>query len=550
VHRKIRVIIVDDEARLRRGVERLVLSSSDEWEVVGSYPSGQECVEAVKQEELFFDLLITDVKMPGMDGLTLIKNLKEFTSFHSMVISGFDDFQFLQTAMRQGASDYLIKPIDRDEFKGQIEKLKRKIVSQWDDLKYKEEMESKAEQLTYVKQIQLLSEMTWMQDIDLSLLEWTKGFPKGDYQLMYVRLDNLKSKTNSFQHVDWETWAFAIDNICEEMRENLRSISIDSWKWNGEDLSFWLLLHNPNISEDRGNHFENSSFNFAEELRLNIRKFTPFTCSIAVSNPVTDLTLLPSMKEELHTYIQFRLLYGGNQIFSKNTIEISRVSKKENDSKEIENQIRKIIFTLESRNQEQTKSEVQVFLNRIQDLESPEEIEQKIHSFAIHIIHFMLKNTLEKDEHGMIKEVFELTSKTSTFTELKHAVYEWVKKVLYSLERMNTTLNVDPLNLAKDWIVAHLDQNITIQKIASHVYMNPTYFCEYFKNQMGETVLDFVTRVRMEKARELLVSTDLKIYDIALNVGYNDTKYFSKLFKKQYGDTPSKYKEKLIFEQR
>ncbi|MGM0903508.1 MAG: response regulator transcription factor [Bacillota bacterium] len=550
MHRKIRVIIVDDEARLRRGVERLVLSSSDEWEVVGSYASGQECVEAVKQEELFFDLLITDVKMPGMDGLTLIKNLKEFTSFHSMVISGFDDFQFLQTAMREGASDYLIKPIDRNEFKVQIEKIKRKIVSHWNDFLYKEEMESKAEQLTYVKQIQLLSEMTWKQDIDLSLLEWTKGFPAGDYQLMYVSLDNLKSKTNSFQQADWETWAFAIDNICEEMREHYSDSFIDSWKWNSEDLSFWLLLHNSKMSRDYGEHFEKRSFEFSNELRLNIRKFTPFTCSIAVSNPVNDLALLPSMKEELLTYIQFRLLYGGNQIFSKNTIERWRVSKKENDSKEIENQIRKVIFSLESRNQEKTKSEVQNFLNRIQDLDSPDEIKQKIHSFSIQIIHFMLKNSLEKDEYGMIKEVFDLTSKTSTFSELKHAVYEWVKKVLHALERMNTTLNIDYIDLAKDWIVAHLDQNITIQKIASHVYMNPTYFCEYFKNQMGETVLDFVTRVRIEKARDLLVSTDLRIYDIAQKVGYNDTKYFSKLFKKQYGDTPSKYKEKLIFEQR
>jgi two-component system response regulator YesN len=79
--------------------------------------------------------------------------------------------------------------------------------------------------------------------------------------------------------------------------------------------------------------------------------------------------------------------------------------------------------------------------------------------------------------------------------------------------------------------------------------MNPTYFCEFFKNQTGETVLDYVTRIRIEKARELLLKTDLKIYDISIKVGYTDTKYFSKLFKKHYGEVPSKFKERMKFEQ-
>lgn len=95
-----------------------------------------------------------------------------------MVISGFDDFQFLQTAIREGASDYLIKPIDRDDFNKQLEKIKNKIVSNWHDSQYLEEVQLKASQLTHVKQLQLLSEMTWKQD--LSQLEWTRIFRMGN----------------------------------------------------------------------------------------------------------------------------------------------------------------------------------------------------------------------------------------------------------------------------------------------------------------------------------------------------------------------------------
>jgi two-component system response regulator YesN len=391
--------------------------------------------------------------------------------------------------------------------------------------------------------------MTWKKDIDLSSLEWTKDFPKGYYQLMYVSLDHLKNKSNSFQNTDLNSWEASIDIICNEMMDEL-GLS-PSWRWKGEDLSLWLLyMDDPHVNQGQGEVSEKNSIHFADKLRMSIKDFTPFTCSIAISEPIDDLTLLPIVKDELLTYIQFRILYGGNQIFSKERVERWRSVKKTTDNKELEHQINKIIFSLDSKNQENTKTEVANFLGLLQKLPSPEEIEKTIYSLGIQIVNYLLKNTLLKDEYVSMKEVFGLTSKSTNFFELKQEVYEWVKKVLHTLEEMNSTQNADQIDLAKNWIMTNLDQNITIQKIASHVYMNPTYFSEYFKTQTGETVLDFVTRIRIEKARELLLSTDLKIYDISEKVVYSDTKHFSKLFKRQYGETPSKYKEKIILEHR
>lgn len=545
--RQIKTIIVDDEARLRRGVERLVKSNGDDWEVVATYSSGDECLKAIKSNKLSFDLLITDVKMPGIDGLTLIRSLKKFTTFHAIVISGFDDFQFLQTAIREGASDYLIKPIDRDDFHAQLDKMKQNIISQWTSKQHLEEIESKASQLTRVKQLHLLSELTWKQDIDLALLEWTKDFPNGDYQLLYVSVDNLASKTRSFQKEDWEAWKFAIDNIFDEMETNLKDSSMLSWRWKGEDLSYWFLLHNENINQHVD--IDDRSIQFADQIRLNLQKYTPFTCSIAVSQKISDITLLASIKEELQTFIQFRLLFGGNQIFTNETIEGWKREKKGNNSKEIENQINKIIISLDSKDHGRTKAEITAFLNSIQALDSPEQIEQSLHLLGIQMINYMIKHSQTKDEIPLMKEVFGLTKKMSNLVELKNEVYDWVKKVLTILERKNEVQHLDQITMAKNWIAKNLHQNITIQKIASQVYMNPTYFCEYFKAQTGETVLDYVTRIRIEEARNLLLTSTLKIYDISEKVGYSDTKYFSKLFKKQYGETPSKYKEKMLLDQ-
>lgn len=234
-----KVIIVDDESRIRRGIEKLILSNGEEWEIVGTYANGQECLNDVLAHEIFFDVLFTDMKMPLMNGLELLTKLKKSVShdYHSVVISGFDDFEFVQKAMRQGTIDYLLKPIDRQE--------------------------------------------------------------------MQRCLNNIKS-------------------------------------------------------------------------------------------------LVPKV--------------------------------------------------------------------------------------------------------GEVKEAY--------------------------------SKNVS-IELATQWILENLGETITIEKIASKVFMNPTYFSEYFKRKTGETVLDFVTKKRMEKALQLLQSTNIKIYEISLVIGYSDTKYFSKLFKRYYGVLPS-----------
>jgi two-component system, response regulator YesN len=129
--RKIKTIVVDDENRIRRGIERLILSCGEEYEVVGSFKSAIELIKCTQNKSISFDLLFTDIKMPGMDGLELIRELRNWASFEAVVISGFNDFKYVQTAIREGAIDYMVKPLMRDEFRVQLDKIKEKIKLKW-----------------------------------------------------------------------------------------------------------------------------------------------------------------------------------------------------------------------------------------------------------------------------------------------------------------------------------------------------------------------------------------------------------------------------------
>nr|WP_263327644.1 helix-turn-helix domain-containing protein [Neobacillus sp. Marseille-Q6967] len=526
--KQVKTIVVDDESRIRRGIERLVQSCSDEFEIVGSFPSGIECLNNYHQGELEFDLLITDIKMPGMDGLDLIKELKNFVSFEAVVISGFNDFKYLQTAIREGAVDYMVKPIIRDDFREQLQRVKEKIQHKRAEAARLEEMDS---ELNFVKQSQLLNEFVRGLDRDLSELEWTRDFPLGNYFLLNISKDDTSA-------INPEHVSISVENVIMDfLKQNYTNTNCPFWLWKGEGSCFWVLLQNKDNEE-------NLAYSLAKKLQSKIRSNTHQSNTIAVSEMFQDLTLLPSVRDNLHSLLQFRLIYGENQVYSFSSIERNNKVIK-NDSKGLEVIINKILQSLERFQMDGvTHDLLRQFLKDLEKLNSPQEIERNIQLLTVQVVNYLLKYSYKKDEIPLIHEALHLTKRAANFQSLRRNLIDWMQKVFSSLDQINKKELADPVKISKQWILDNLGENITIEKIAREIPMNPTYFCEFFKNQTGETVLDFVTKTRIEKAKELLLTTDLKIYDISEKVGYSDTKYFSKLFKKYFGEVPSKYKEK------
>lgn len=532
--RKIKTIVVDDENRIRRGIERLVQSCGNEFDIVGSFKNGLELIDSYQREKLEFDLLFTDIKMPGMDGLELIKELKKWASFEAVVISGFNDFKYLQTAIREGAIDYMVKPLMRDEFRKQVVKIKERIEQKWKEEEKVGELDS---QLTYVKQVQRLSELTRGQEIDLSEMEWTKEFPIGTYILLQVSKDQI-SLLN--QPITADHWSSSVENLIHEGLQNFYSGSATSyWYWKGAESTFWILIMNESVEELQ-------EMNLAEHLYRKIKVENRLAHTIAISRAFHDVALLPTIRERVLSLLQFRLIYGGNQIYTFDNMEKNILKNEKGiESRELDITIKKLLQTLERFQQVETFELLSQFLKELEKLQSPQEMERNIHSLIVQTMNLLLKHAQVKEEIFLIQEGLQLTKQSPNFLVLKNKLKNWMQKIFTILVRVNQRELTDPVETAKKWILNNVGENITIDKIAREIHMNPTYFCEYFKSHTGETVLDHVTKTRIEKAKELLMSTDLRIYDIAQEVGYLDTKYFSKLFKRYFGEVPSKYKEKV-----
>lgn len=540
--RKIKTIIVDDESRIRRGIEKLVLSAGEEWQVAAVFGDGQELLEAYDKEPIDFDVLLTDIRMPAVDGLTLIKEMKKRTAFNPVVISGFDDFTYLQTAMREGALDYILKPIDREEFKRQLETLKQRILDQWQEQQQEEAVKNQTAKLTYMEQVEKLNEATKGFELDVSLFDWTKDFPAGLYMLVYVSIDQSSNYSRNMTREEWSTWVLANENIIEEM---LSESGRKFWKWRGEESSWWMLLCSKEQEDTEA--FKSQVYDFSKLMQQNVQRTIPLSNSMTISRSFTDLTLLQTMSQDVLSLMQYRPIFGSSQILQQ---EMNRDLQRECELKnagELQHIISRIIQALEHMNEKELKKQIGLFVDELQSVRLSSEVEFFLQSLSIQLINYVIKFTPRLDGALLsLQDTAGLLKKTANMDELRTELEEWMINIYRKLSVLDKEKVHDEVEVAKQWILENLKENVTIEKIAGHIYMNPTYFCEFFKSETGETVLDFVTRSRINKARELLLTTNLKIYEISEQVGYADTKYFSKLFKKHYGELPSKYRENLI----
>lgn len=538
----IRTLIVDDEARIRRGIERLVQSCGDEWEVVGTASDGLEALDYFEKTSGAVDLLITDVKMPEMDGLRLIQEAKKRYSFHPLLVSGYDDFAYLQAAIREGALDYMLKPVDREQFRARMSDI-RGIIAQDRYRSLKQgEMERESGKLARTRQTQTLSYITTM-GIDMTALGyWVDEFPKGHYVLLSVCMDTLPVKTRSYKAEDWKAYSYALENMVDELiAAECGQSGRQGWCWRGGETDFWLLLQGDGEEYD----WEPAVHALANRVRSAIQTYTPFSVSVAYGDAISDLYLLPEAKRQAAALMNYRFLSGGNQVFRPEERAASEAGASAGEQ-ELSLTARRIKRGLELGSAEEAAAQAKLFYARLDRVDSPSRLRKAVQN-AIVLVH---SAGLESREGGAdaasvsIEEELRRVERAASLQELKLCVKEAIDRVLAAVVASRESGNRKPVEQAKDWIRAQLASELTIKRIADHVYMNPTYFSEVFKQQTGETVLDYVTRKRIERARELLGDPGLKLQDVCGRIGYQDVKYFSKLFKTWTGTTPSKFRER------
>ncbi|WP_127836316.1 response regulator [Clostridium prolinivorans] len=535
--RKYKLLIVDDEVEVRKGIIEKIDWNFIGFEIVGEAENGKEALEVF--EKTLPDVLITDINMPFMNGLELSSIIREkYPTTKIILITGYDEFEYAHKAIKLNVLEYILRPISSSELTEILIKIKNKIDN---EIAEKENIEALREyfrkSLPILKEkflVSLITSTLTKEEIEEKSKSYNIDLSGKNYMVSIVSID-FSSNQKDFKE-EKELWKFSVLNIVEEIiiKYNLGVAFI-----NNETV----VIISKSDDYDRNKIIE-MNFNALEELRQTIEKFLKFTVTIGIGNLCNDITKLNQSYQNAVAALDYKIFMGNNRI-----IWIEDIEPKSAD---------KVVFdelkerSLESSIKVGTLEEISDTIDKLFKEISDFKVSFKDYQiYVMEMLTTILKvarnsdidiNDIFGSNHNLFIELYSL----NTIEEVQN----WFKNISikirnYIIKGRQDTAN-ELVEKAKEYVKEHYkESDININKVCTYLHISPNYFSFIFKRETKTTFINYLTHVRMEKAKELLRTTNMKTFEIAENVGYSEPNYFSYSFKKRFNLSPSEYRNSI-----
>jgi Response regulator containing CheY-like receiver domain and AraC-type DNA-binding domain len=528
----IKLLIIDDESDIREGIKCSIDWDKNDILIIGEASNGVEALDVINKT--FPDLILVDIRMPLMNGLQLIESLSSTHPYiKAIIVSGYDDFSYAKKALSLGAIDYLLKPCGPDEILEAVLKAKVSIE------KYRKETElinkykiDSFENHQFIRNkylVSLLNEKIIHADPLMDKFDFIDlEISKNNFTLMIIRFDNYYDLIEKSAVQDIEMMKYAAINISQEILRSQYICEVFEYK---DDI---IAL----INTDKTTELQAA---LMEKLKSEIRNCLKTTVSIGISDHCDQINKLHNSYKEAINAVEHKFFTGENSTIYYNHIKNSYL---DNKSYPI-NLEKQVINTIESGSKEEIEKNFNAFFKTIIEKDTNKKHLLKVcRTFLFSIYHFVVENNGDGNE--IMKEIDELSEATrcSTIDQLNSEVY---KIVLLAYEKLNhNKIGNKFVQNAMDYINDNYDKNIDLETVAKNIYISPSYVSSLFKQVLGINFVDYLHKFRLKKACSLLKDNKLKAYEVAYMVGYNDDKYFSQIFKKYLGLTPSQYRDSII----
>lgn len=528
----LKVIIADDEKWVRTTIRTLIPFEKLDMKLVGEASNGIEALELCKVYEP--DIILTDIMMPGLTGLDLIKELKRSRSQVKIaIISGYSDFEYAKTAMRSGITDYLLKPLEENELLQVLERFKQEIEEELrltlrNDLG-KEQLKLAVPVLKEAFLKRLVSQNTYtMEKIRTSLLEYGIEFKENTF---YVVLFSTDSENASVSEDDTDYKAQIIRRV---MKKYMGAVSFAD---KGTAPVFISIVN-------CRNKIDMERLAAAVDLcgRIFKKRFDT-TISAGLSEISHQLCLLHQLYAQAEKALDMRFWAGPGKLHTYSP----GILAKEPDLPLTDELLNRIILNLKLSNIQTALSHVD---NVLEDLKKQPDIDPRfvreyywqLVQSIISILNIQLP-FIRFETRLTGEQPYERITGTAFADRLAEYTKELLLRVFDFFHDKNPVNNTNIIDNAKKIIEANYAGDISLEHVARHVHLSPAYLSELFKKETGMSFVDYKTVVRIDNAKRLLNSTVLNISDVSERVGYSDPKYFSKLFKKITGKTVYDYRK-------
>lgn len=520
----LRVVLADDEVHIRNLLKYLIHWDEIGLDLVSDYDSGSVVVENIEHDKP--DLIITDIKMPGITGLAMIQAVKtKMPECRCVIISGFRDFDFAQQAVKLGVSDYILKPIDEDELNETLTRISQEIAKQKEEKSVHSELrknfrsvisgQGKAHSVTQVN-----------QDYGFSFTE------EGTFYVLLLKFCRKPPEYNLSE---------VSQRLLKRIEKSLASYAVDQEHFMYNELCYAILIE---VQHGKDKDFlRQLDITYRDMLDSEKDQIAPVYAYLSCGTGVDQIHKIPDSLMSAEIFSAGRLGYGDTRVYIASAMP---------NSKEIITGTKPVDASLmhafaSALEGMQEKQALEIVNRELSGLKEGDWFFffSTCRQFGDQMIRVLTQLGLPSAEISSLRQQIDLSIDNSdTVSGLETAMGRSISLVMHEyMQRKQDNSSHAYVQFAKDYIDRNYSGDISLAAIAEKAHVNASYLSAVFKESTGMNYSSYLTSVRIEKAKDLLKNVDMNISEVARAVGYDNQRYFSRIFEEETGIKPSQYRK-------
>ncbi len=537
----IKVIIVDDEILERTALKLIIEKSGLPVEIVGDAGNAPSALDLTENQ--MPDVIFVDIKMPGITGLELIRKIHGISdSVKFVIISAYDEFYYAKEAVQLGVFDYLVKPVRKSEIHRVLNALIRKVAEENSKATEKEFLREQLNQMMPYIKIAFMVDLLLGNSDSQTLIERANflGFSLVPSIGIVVDIDEFFKLTQEMSEGNRQLTKKEVFLAVESaLSEEKSLIAVPMF----EDKIIVLLGFKEMMDNKKAKEI---SLYMAEKIRKTVQRKTHYTCAIGIGRYCNEVSEISKSFDEARNAVQLgKIFLGGNRIIHVDDLKSFKQSFDWYPYKEEKVLEEKLI----NGDKEGIVKALDELVNLLSEKISIESEKMRIRLFELIIILSRAAavggaNTekLAEADFEISKEIFRVHNNKELIEVVRKACMRFSDLVGLNY----ISIGAETIRKAKIFLQKNYNKDISLEEVSQVISLNPHYFSRLFKKEVGMNFIDYLTKLRIEQAKKMLLQTSLTIGEISNSIGYHDANYFSRVFSKIVGVPPTEFRMKMI----
>lgn len=535
-----KLMIVEDEVIEREGLRDLIDWAKMGIEIAVVAESGEKALIAAKNEKI--DILLTDIRMSGISGLELAKELLAiYPDLKVIITSGYQEFEYAKTAIDVDAYGYLSKPIDLEE----LEKVFNKVIDackvETDNMQENNKLRLLIEQSKPLLKEKFLNDLI-EGTVNLDSIEEDLKFYNIDFvsELMTVIISEIDGFSTLREEKSREDVLFLVFKVLDCINKVKSDDCVETFYLNeGRYCSIY------NTSINRPKELYEKTMVLSKNIQQKINNKCQLKLTVGIGEWVHNFTDIHASYKKACDATKFKFFMGSNQVIHYKDTYFNSDSTNNFNLEAVENRILSAVQLCDK----DALNECLIDLFEMMKINAMN-TDGYVRSICVKLIarvSIILHEMHESYEKIFGKEhfIWDKVLKFDTILDIQ----QWMRNILGSvidyITQNKKSSNKKVINDILKIIEGNYSKNITITDISKEIFLSSNYISIIFKKEIGESFTDYLAKFRLEKAKQMLKESKLKVYQISNMVGYNNISHFCSIFKSFYGVSPSEFREKI-----